>query len=325
MAEVDDDPREVPWHPRFAKTVIGHASALQLFDREFAAGKPHHAWLLTGPKGIGKATLAYHLANRLLATGNPDQTRRWIEGRAHPDLFVLERQLNESKPRKLKAEISVDDARGLSAFLNRTSSSGWRVAIVDAVDDLNSESANSLLKLVEEPPSKALIFLVNHVPGRILRTLKSRCMRVSLEPLQDAEVQHVIKGLNLDRQIPLEEVELTAEICNGSPGQAVSMAGSAAAKAFDAWCKLERISLPSILKLGSQFPGKNCTTDEFDLFINLLLGWVADKAKTSASNPLAKAYETVAHSARITNAYNLDRRQTIVEALVTINDALKAA
>ncbi len=325
MAEVEDDPREVPWHPRFSKTVIGHDAALKLFERELAAGKPHHAWLLTGPKGIGKATTAYHLANRLLGTGNPDQTRRWIEGRAHPDLFVLERQLNDAKPRKLKAEISVDDARGLSAFLNRTSSSGWRVAIVDAVDDLNSESANSLLKLVEEPPDKALIFLINHVPGRILRTLKSRCMRVPMEALQTNEVHHVIKGLIFDRQIPLEELEVTAEICAGSPGQAISMAGSAAAKAFDAWCKLERVNLASIVKLGSQFTGKNATTDEFDLFISLLLSWVADKAKTSASSPLAQAYETVAHAARITNAYNLDRRQAVVEALVTINDALKAA
>lgn len=325
MAEVNDDPREVPWHPRFSKTVMGHEPALQLFEREFAAGKPHHAWLLTGPKGIGKATTAYHLANRLLANGNPGQTRRWIEGRAHPDLFVLERQLNDSKPRKLKAEISVDDARSLSAFLNRTSSTGWRVAIVDAVDDLNAESANSLLKLVEEPPSKALIFLINHVPGRILRTLKSRCMRMSLEPLKNEEIEFVINGLNLNGEIPLEDLLLTAKICDGSPGQALSMAGSAAARAFDAWCKLDRINLSSILKLGSQFTGKNGTTDEFDLFISLLLAWVADRAKASASNPLAQAYETVASSARIANAYNLDRRQAIVEALVTVNDALKAA
>ena len=325
MAEANDDPREVPWHPRFAKSVIGHDRALTLFDRELQAGKPHHAWLLHGPKGVGKATLAYHLANRLLSTTNPDQTRRWIEGRAHPDLFVLERQLNDSKPRKLKTEISVEDARGLSAFLRRTSSSGWRVAIVDAVDYLNSESANSLLKLVEEPPDKALIFLINHVPGRTLRTLKSRCMRVAVEPLQKAEINQVINGLNLDRQIPLEELALTAELCDGSPGQAIAMAGSAAAKAFDAWCKLDRIALPSILKVGGHFTGKAATSDEFDLFINLLLAWTADKAKASASNPLAKAYETVANSARITNAYNLDRRQSIVEALVTINDALKAA
>lgn len=170
MAEASDDPREVPWHPRFAKAVTGHDHAIALFERELTAGKPHHAWLLHGPKGIGKATLAYHLANGVLANGKPDQARRWIEGRAHPDLFVLERQLNDSKPRKLKTEISVDDARGLSGFLNRTSSSGWRVAIVDAVDDLNAESANALLKLVEEPPDRALIFLINHVPGRTMRT-----------------------------------------------------------------------------------------------------------------------------------------------------------
>jgi DNA polymerase-3 subunit delta' len=325
MAETEDDPREVPWHPRFARKVIGHDSAVQLFEKNLAAGKPHHAWLLNGPKGIGKATLAYQLANRLLGQQNPEQARRWIEGRAHPDLFVLERQLNDAKPRKLKTEISVDDARGLSGFLNRTSSSGWRVAIVDAVDDLNSESANSLLKLVEEPPNKALIFLINHVPGQTLRTLKSRCMRIPLEPLKDAEISNVIKGLNLDGHIPIEDIEMAARISGGSPGQAVAMAGSIAAKAFDNWLKNDRATLQSILKVGAQFTGKNATSDEFDLFINLLLAWVAEKAKQSSSNSLAGAYETVARSARITNAYNLDRRQTIVEALVAINDALKAA
>jgi DNA polymerase-3 subunit delta' len=325
MADVEDDPREVPWHPRFAKSVMGHDSALQLFEKNLAAGRPHHAWLLNGPKGIGKATLAYHLANRLLTEKNPDQTRRWIEGRAHPDLFILERQLNDAKPRKLKTEISVDDARGLSGFLNRTSSSGWRVAIVDCVDDLNAESANSLLKLAEEPPNKALIFLINHVPGQTLRTLKSRCMRIPLEPLKDAEVRNVISGLNLDGRIPIEDIELAAGICNGSPGQAVAMAGSVAAKAFDIWRKTDRTTLQTIVKLGGQFTGKSATSDEFELFINLLLAWVADKAKQTSSNALAKAYETVANSARVTSAYNLDRRQTIVEALVAVNDALKAA
>ncbi|MEO6610013.1 MAG: hypothetical protein ABIN69_16255 [Aestuariivirga sp.] len=325
MAEINDDPREVPWHPRFTKTVVGHDAALQLFEKNLTAGKPHHAWLLHGPKGVGKATLAYHLAHRILSGTNPDQTRRWIEGRAHPDLFVLERQLNDAKPRKLKNEISVDDARGLSAFLNRTSSSGWRVAIVDAVDDLNTESANSLLKVVEEPPNKALIFLINHVPGQTLRTLKSRCMRVPLEALKPNENQNVFKALNLDGRILLEEVELASGMSGGSPGQAIAMAGSVASKAFDNWRNMERINLQSILKIGSQFTGKNATTDEFDLFINLLLAWTADRAKASSSNSLATAYETVANSARVTNAYNLDRRQTIVEAMVTINDALKAA
>jgi DNA polymerase-3 subunit delta' len=199
------------------------------------------------------------------------------------------------------------------------------VAIVDAVDDLNAESANSLLKLVEEPPNKALIFLINHVPGQALRTLKSRCMRVPLEALEPNENQNVFKALNLDGRILLEEVELASGMSGGSPGQAIAMAGSVASKAFDNWRKMDRINLQSILKIGSQFTGKNATTDEFDLFINLLLAWTADRAKASSSNSLATAYETVANSARVTNAYNLDRRQTIVEAMVTINDALKAA
>lgn len=325
MAEIDEDPREVPWHPRFAASVVGHDAAIKLFAQQFAAQKPHHAWLIHGPKGIGKATLAYHLAQRVLGQNNPDQARRWIEGRAHPDLFVLERKLNDSKPRRLKSEISVEDARSLSGFLARTSSSGWRVAIVDAVDDLNAESANSLLKLVEEPPAKALIFLVNHVPGKTLRTLKSRCMRLALEPLSDSDTIHVIKTLPLDQEMRSEDVLDTVQFASGSPGRALALAGSTAAKAFENWRKLERMSLPSILKISSQFTGKAASIDEFDLFVSLLLDWIAETAAARPSKALAEAYDAVAQSARTTNAYNLDRRQTIAEALITVNDALKAA
>lgn len=141
MAEDQDDPREVAWHPRFAPDVVGQDVATAAFTASFASGRPHHAWLMTGSQGIGKASLAYKLARYVLSHGmKTDQVDRWVHSRAHPDLAVLERSLNDSKPRKLKTEISVDDVRRFIDFFSRTSGSGgWRVGLVDAADDLNSQ------------------------------------------------------------------------------------------------------------------------------------------------------------------------------------------
>ena len=104
MAEETEDPREVAWHPRHAAELVGHSETANRFYRAFDDGKPHHAWLLTGPQGIGKATLAYRLAGHVLGQKNQAQAARWIGARSHPDLFVLERKLGDTKPRKLKTE-----------------------------------------------------------------------------------------------------------------------------------------------------------------------------------------------------------------------------
>jgi hypothetical protein len=198
MAEDLEDPREVPWHPRFAPSVVGHDAEIARFHDAIASGRPDHAWLISGPRGVGKATLAYKLAEHVLSLANATQTPRWIAARSHPDLFVLERGFNDSKPRRLRQEIVVDDARRMSEFFARTSGSGgWRVAIVDCADELNTEAANALLKLVEEPPDKALILLLSHRPGRLLRTLRSRCRRLPLAALDQTSVLSVLTRLPL--------------------------------------------------------------------------------------------------------------------------------
>ncbi len=116
MADDIEDPREVAWHPRFAEQVMGHDAERERFTSAIASGRPHHAWLITGPRGIGKATLAYKLADHVLSLTNAAQTPRWIAARSHPDLFVLERGFTDSKPKRLRQEIVVDDARRMSEF-----------------------------------------------------------------------------------------------------------------------------------------------------------------------------------------------------------------
>ena len=323
MAEDTEDPREVPWHPRHAQHVIGHQRQREQFLKAFASGRPHHAWLFHGRKGIGKATAAYHLACQVF--GNRPEDRRWIEARAHPDLFVLERQLNDSKPRKLKAEIAVDDARGLAGFLARTAAGAWRVVIVDAADDLNQESGNAILKLVEEPPARTLILLISHQPGRLLRTLKSRCLRLKFDALQDSEVMNIIRDLPLDIQSVSEAREQAVMHAQGSPGMALLLLNSIGAKAFATYQGLPRPKTQDLLAIAAQVAGKGAGPDDFMVFTELLLDWMARAAVLTKNPGLADAHEVISENARIAQGFNLDRKQAVLAQLRLVNDALKAS
>lgn len=196
--ETDKEP-STP-HPRETFTFAGHEAAEESLAQALGGARMHHAWLLAGPKGLGKATLAYRFARvalgarrigpRPLDVDPDDQIARRIAALSHPDLFVLRRGMNErGKPRR---EITVDEARELSAFFSLApSEGGMRIAIIDAVDDLNRNAANAILKTLEEPPSRSALLLVCHAPGAALSTIRSRCRRLALRPLPDAVVRDV--------------------------------------------------------------------------------------------------------------------------------------
>jgi DNA polymerase III subunit delta' len=325
MADENEDPREVPWHPRHAARVIGHGEAAQRFYQAFDAGQPHHAWLLTGPKGIGKATLAYRLTGHVLGVQNQNQSARWIAARSHPDLFVLERKLGDTKPRKLKSEISVDDARGLSEFFSHTSSGGWRVGLVDAADDLNSESANALLKLVEEPPPNCLLLLVCHLPGRLLRTMKSRCTRFPLSSLSETDTVNIMNELQLGPPPKHEDLKLAARLSSGSPGRALSLLTAEGAKAFGLFLSNTKADASGVLTVANRFGGRGVTADDFTVFGDLLLDWIAGQASHQGHAGLAAAHGKIAESIRMTTVFNLDKRQAVIAAVRLVQEALKAA
>jgi DNA polymerase-3 subunit delta' len=186
-------------HPAETFSLIGHEAAESDLAEALGGRRMHHAWLLTGPKGVGKATLAYRFARNLLGAKHKgsrpldvdpeDPIARRIAAGSHPDIFVLRRSVNE-KTGKPKRDISADDARGLSGFFSLApAEGGYRVAIVDAVDDLNRHAANALLKSLEEPPARTVLLLVCHAPGGALATIRSRCRRLALRPLSDAEMR----------------------------------------------------------------------------------------------------------------------------------------
>jgi DNA polymerase-3 subunit delta' len=186
-------------HPRETADLRGHAAAEATLARAFAGGRLHHAWLLAGRTGIGKATLAYRMARHVLARREEREpalqslsvplgsaAARQIAHLAHPGLLVLRRPYDPQKKRLLTV-ISVEEVRRLRAFLGHTvGAEGWRVIIVDSADELNIAAANALLKSLEEPPPRALFLLVTSQPGALLPTIRSRCRRLDLQPL-DAE------------------------------------------------------------------------------------------------------------------------------------------
>src|SRR3979411_1676845 len=194
---------ELP-HPRETHAFYGHAEAEQKLLADYRSGRIAHAWLIAGPAGIGKATLAYRMARFVLAhpdPGTPAVQRatslhidadhpvaRRIAAQGHGDLLVLERTVNE-KTNKLRQDIQVDDVRRTVTFFGSTAGEGgWRGAIVDADDELNREGANALLKILEEPPLRAVLVLVSHSAARVLPTIRSRCRPLALRPLLAAEV-----------------------------------------------------------------------------------------------------------------------------------------
>ena len=178
--------------------IVGQDRAVEQFASAWATRRLHHAWLLAGPKGVGKATFAHAAARRVLADAagppfeapglrTPDDHPivKLVEAGSHPDMRWLER-LPKEKGEGLARDISVDQVRELGEFMGMTAAlSPWRVTVIDTVDELAGAGANALLKMLEEPPANTLFFLVSHAPGRLLPTIRSRCRRVDFQPLPD--------------------------------------------------------------------------------------------------------------------------------------------
>lgn len=250
-------------HPRETFHLAGQDSALARAARALRGGHPPQAWLITGPPGIGKATLAYRIARYVLAYGATDKgpadlsvperdpaTVQVVAG-SHPGLLVLKRGVNDSG--KPMSELSVGVVRRLSGFFGMTSG-GWRVAIVDTADDMNDAAANALLKMLEEPPPKAMLLLVSNVPGRLLPTIRSRCQRLDLRPLEpdvlEAELARLLPGTDAAERASL------ARLAGGSLGAALRLSGGdAVTLAKEADALLDRAAAPdiaAILALGDR-------------------------------------------------------------------------
>jgi DNA polymerase III subunit delta' len=216
--------------PRANPILLGHAEAEATILDAMRAGRMHHAWLITGPEGVGKATLAYRFARRLLAgcptenslaldPGNP--VFRRVAAGSHADLQTIERVLNE-KTKRMQSQIPVEKVREINGFMRLTpAEGGWRVVVVDGAEELNQASANALLKILEEPPPRAILLLVCAAPGRLLPTIRSRCRRLRLTPLADAPMGQLLAQYL--PQLPADDRGRLITLAEGSPGRAIML------------------------------------------------------------------------------------------------------
>lgn len=197
--------------PRLQKQLIGHQDQWLLLQRQFQENRLHPAWLLVGQKGIGKATFAYQAARTILKTdqGNGQFTDTLIDQKSHPNLLIIEKELDEDK--KTANDITIESVRKIADFVHQSSAfPGWRAIIIDAIEDLNRNAANALLKILEEPPKHVLILLICHSLGRILPTIRSRCCLMNFDTHNQEKLVEILG------KIP---DPLAWELANGSIGQ----------------------------------------------------------------------------------------------------------
>jgi DNA polymerase-3 subunit delta' len=202
--------------------LIGHEAPRHFFTQAFSAGRFPHGLLFIGPNGVGKATTAYHLAQALLARDftrfGQTEDRLMFSGN-HPDFFVVEKEADETG--KLPKDITIEKVRGLTRFFTQTSCGGnWRVALVDSVDDLTIRGANTLLKVLEEPPAESVLILIAHTLESVLPTIRSRCQVVPFFPLTTTETQEVL----IAQGLPAGEAQFLAQVSAGRPGLGLLLA-----------------------------------------------------------------------------------------------------
>jgi DNA polymerase III subunit delta' len=319
-------------HPRETASLIGQEVALSRAARAIRGGKPPQGWLISGPPGIGKATFAYRIARYLLTYGardtgaedlsvpGTDPNAIQLAAGSHPGLLVLKRGIND-KTGKLMNELPVDEVRRLAGFFGMTSGAGgWRIAIVDTADDMNANAANALLKLLEEPPNRAMLILLANRPGQLLPTIRSRCQRLELRPLDETTVADALTQYLPDANAQ-ERLSL-ARLAGGSIGAALNLAsGEGGELAAEADRLIESAATPDILALlalGDRlWRAKDGLARFGDFLIDALGTRIRAKARASSGAPLERwtaLLTRLQDSFARSRGLNLEPRQTILSA-----------
>lgn len=329
-------------HPRETAELVGHAEAERVLLDAYRSARIPHAWLIGGPQGIGKATLAYRMARfvlahpdpndaavqsaRSLAIGADDPVFRRVAAQAQGDLLVLERTLNDRG--KLRQDIAVDDVRRTVSFFGSTAGEGgWRIAIVDAVDELNAAGANALLKIIEEPPPRTLLLLVNHARARVLPTIRSRCRVLELRPLAAGDVAQAAAAA-LGRDADAEVME-AAGLAEGSVGRALMMLEGPSLnlrrRIFEMLERLPETDPLALHALGDAMGGVD--PQPLATFVDTVNGWLSarlsDPQEIGRMARAAEAWEKVNRAAREAEEFNLERKPLVFSVFATLAETAR--
>jgi DNA polymerase III subunit delta' len=340
-------------HPREAQRLFGHADAERALLEAYRTKRLSHAWLIGGPHGIGKATLAWRFTRFLLANPDPDAaTAReatdlsvprthpvWarLQSGAYGDVAVLRREWND-KTKKFFSEIRVDDVRqALQLFQRASSAGGYRICILDSAEDLNRSSANALLKVVEEPPPQSLFLIVSHQPSQVMPTILSRCRKMFLGALAPAEVRAAVEATGtLASTLAPAEFEALIGRSGGSVSQALRMLDDTRL-ALDRELRTELDRLPEIdwraLHRLADRLGAAEAIEPGAILVDTVLDWIDARVRAQARGgdgahrlaPLAEVWEKVRAAARDAEALNLDKRPLLLSVFADLAQATRMA
>ena len=331
--------------PRETSVLFGHAAAETTLLEAYRSGRIPHAWLIGGPPGVGKATLAYRMARFVLEHPEPaatvvqgaptlavdetGATARHVAGSTHGGLLVLERTLNERGV--LRTAIAVDDARKSVSFFGATAAGGgWRVCLVDTVDELNANSANALLKVLEEPPPRSLFLLLSNAPARVLATIQSRCRKLVLRPLATADVLQALAAAT-GTSVSDRSLKQAADASEGSVGRALMLRGGGAIGLRERTAQLletlPNVDPKALHALGDALAGQDRAT--LAAFVDTVERWLIERLGNGSNANLAslarisEVWEKVSRNARDTQEYNLERKPLVFSVFGMLAEAMR--
>jgi DNA polymerase-3 subunit delta' len=321
--------------PSASDYLTGHGEVTRFLAQAYREGRMHHALLLEGEQGIGKATLGFHLAGHMLSHGDqanapedigtPDFARplwRQIAGGMHPAVLHINRPFDQ-KTGKFRTGITVEEIRRITHFLTRTASDhAWRIVIVDPADDMNRNAANALLKTLEEPPARALFVLVSHSSGRLLPTIRSRCQSIQLRPLDEMAMKDALS--HVGAHIGLDAASVTPTLLERAEGSVrkalllVAHGGIEISDTVDGILERPAFDLPKAQALASVLTGREAEI-QYQLFRDHLMERIAAEARRRAeagqlreADQWSRFWSDLGREIIDAETYNLDRKQAVV-------------
>lgn len=335
-------------HPAENLNLVGHEDTVTQILRQYHSGRMHHAILLTGPRGIGKATLAMRIAAHVFrhpkGENAPllldqadlnDPINGKISARSHPNLLHMTRPWDE-KTKKFKTQLTVDVIRLTVPFFGTSrGEEGWRVGIIDAADDMNASAANALLKILEEPPYNTLFFVLSHSPAKVLPTIRSRCQQISVKPLQEQQVLSVLDRFGALQGLSADDKTLLGTLSKGSVRSGILLARENGLEIYKSFMAAsQRLDKPDWSQI--QAMAEKVTARGKEDGFRLLLEFANEFMEGNATGRLgvkndistlarwAQVWEKTQTSTRIADGYNLDKKQVILNLFHDMGEAARS-